>query len=78
MKDSSEKPQDRMSEMFLITLEELAGILHLSPRTLQRKLSAGELPKPIRIGRSIRWQVTAIRKWIQDGCPIMKSSSGGC
>jgi len=78
MNDSSEKPKDRMSEMFLITLEELAGLLHLSPRTLQRKLSAGELPKPIRIGRSIRWQVTTIHKWIQDGCPVMKQSPGGC
>lgn len=43
--------RDMMSEMILITLEELAEILHLSSRTVQRKLSAGELPPPIRIGQ---------------------------
>jgi|CXWL01.1.fsa_nt_gi excisionase family DNA binding protein len=78
MKDSSQKPRDRMSEFVLITLEELAEILHLSSRTLQRKLSAGELPTPIRIGRSIRWQMSTILKWIQDGCPVRKQSPGGC
>lgn len=78
MKDSSQKPRDRMSEFVLITLEELAEVLHLSSRTLQRKLSAGELPTPIRIGRSIRWQLAVIHKWIQDGCPVLKQSPGGC
>ncbi len=78
MKDSSEKLKDRMSEFALITLEELAEILHLSSRTLQRKLSAGELPAPIRIGRSIRWPLAVIHKWIEEGCPVMKRSPGGC
>lgn len=78
MKDSSEKLKDRMSESMTITLEELAELLRLSPRTIQRKLSAGEFPTPIRIGRSVRWQLAVIHKWIEDGCPVMKRSSGGC
>jgi predicted DNA-binding transcriptional regulator AlpA len=43
--------------------------MQVSPRTLWRLLSAGKLPEPIRVGRSVRWRMSDIREWIDSGCP---------
>ncbi|MEI7923672.1 MAG: helix-turn-helix domain-containing protein [Planctomycetota bacterium] len=52
----------------LISASELAEMLHISERTLWRLLSAGQIPKPVRIGRSTRWRANEIRDWIESGC----------
>lgn len=31
--------------------------------------ASGKLPKPVRIGRSVRWRREELRDWIQEGCP---------
>lgn len=38
----------------LLTLEQAAGILAISKRTLERLISGGEFPRPLKIGRSSR------------------------
>ncbi|MBX3412419.1 MAG: helix-turn-helix domain-containing protein [Pirellulales bacterium] len=53
----------------MITVDELATILGLSKRTIWRLLSAGEIPKPIRLGGSTRWVLAEIEAWIAAGCP---------
>ena len=58
----------------LISATELAELLKLSRRTLSRLQSRNALPKPIRLGRSVRWQLDAIRQWIADGCPNLNDS----
>jgi excisionase family DNA binding protein len=37
------------------TPEELADLLQISPRTLRRLISSGDIPQPIRYGRAARW-----------------------
>ena len=56
----------------LINAEALAALLAVSKRTLWRKRSAGELPAPIVIGTTIRWNAEEIEQWIYCGSPPLK------
>jgi len=58
------------SEPLLIPAEELARLLQVSTRTLWRQLSARRIPKPVRIGGSVRWRLEEVRTWIAEGCPL--------
>jgi excisionase family DNA binding protein len=59
----------------LVNTNKVAELLNLSPRTVWRLLSAGKLPKPVRIGRSVRWSLTKLESWIAEGCPALKNGS---
>ena len=48
----------------LLTRKDLADRLQISPRTLSRMVSDQRLPRPILIGRSVRWSETEIESWI--------------
>jgi len=52
----------------LLSAETLAGMLSLSKRTIFRLNSSGRLPKPLRIGGSLRWKSGDILRWIELGC----------
>lgn len=56
----------------LLTADDVAALLNVSERTLWRLLSAGKVPKPVRIGRSTRWRAEDVREWVQKGCPAGK------
>ncbi len=48
----------------LLTVEELAGLLNLSTRTVHRLTKAGTLPC-MRIGVSVRFEPTLIADWLR-------------
>ena len=54
----------------LITARDFARMLAISERTLYRLKSTGELPMPVILGGSVRWRLSVVRDWINDGCPI--------
>ena len=58
------------SEPLLVPAAEVARLLDVSTRTLWRQLSAGQIPKPVRFGGTVRWRIDELRKWIADGCPL--------
>lgn len=58
-----------MNELQLIDAEELARLLKVSTRTLWRLLAKGELPEPLYVGRSTRWRLDSVSRWIEEGCP---------
>jgi predicted DNA-binding transcriptional regulator AlpA len=58
-----------MSEVMMVTAEEVAKMLNVSARTVWRIRSAGALPPPVKLGVCVRWPVDAIRRWIEAGCP---------
>jgi predicted DNA-binding transcriptional regulator AlpA len=60
-------------EPCLIAADALARLLDISTRGLWRLRSAGKLPKPVRLGGSVRWRLDEIRKWISDGCPAVQA-----
>lgn len=53
----------------LLKPDEVAQWLSISPRTLWRKVSKGEIPKPVRVGGSTRWRADVIESWLERGCP---------
>jgi predicted DNA-binding transcriptional regulator AlpA len=48
----------------LIDQRELCGMLRIRPRTLRRKVDAGVVPAPIRIGKKPLWLRTDIESWL--------------
>lgn len=57
----------------LLTLDELAALLKLKPRTVRRHHDAGTIPPAIRIGSTLRWNRAAIEAWIaQGGKPVRR------
>lgn len=56
-----------------ISARELAQLLGISLRQTWRLNSAGNLPTPIRLGGSVRWNRAEIQKWFEAGCPDRKA-----
>ena len=46
--------------------DRLGGV---SLRHIRRLDSAGKIPRPIRLGRSVRWPVQEIKDWMDAGAP---------
>jgi len=52
----------------LIARDDLAAILRVDTRTIDRMRSRGDLPKPdLHVSRSPRWTAARIRAWIEGG-----------
>lgn len=60
----------------LINSKEAAKLLKVSPRTLWRMQTSGEMPAPIRLGRAVRWSAEVLKKWVEAGCPPIEPPSG--
>jgi len=56
----------------LLTVSGLAKQLNLAVRTIHRLHANKRIPKPLRIGGSIRWNPDTIEAWINKGCPKPK------
>ena len=57
----------------LLTTEEAAEYLHLSPRTLERYRVTGEGPKYLKVGRRVFYRRGDLDRWL-DSC-IRRSTS---
>lgn len=62
-----QKPPD--DEGLLIDMKAAAKLLDLSERTVWGMANSGRMPKPIRIGRAVRWSYEELRAWVNAGCP---------
>ena len=50
----------------LMTVAQLAALLHVDLRCLRRMVRAGEVPAPITIGeRTLRWRRKSIETWLR-------------
>ena len=61
----SETPQ-------LIDIHQLSKIISRSIPAIRRDLAENKIPQGVRIGRSRRWLLSDVAKWITDGCPVPK------
>lgn len=52
-----------------LSASDLADQLGVSLRHIRRMDSAGKLPKPIKLGASVRWPVAEIKQWLAAGAP---------
>lgn len=56
----------------LVDAEGAGQVMGVSGRTWRRWDSAGNVPRPIRIGRRVRWHIAELRAWVQASCPPRK------
>jgi predicted DNA-binding transcriptional regulator AlpA len=56
-------------EPLLLTAAEAAALCGKSSRTWRTWHSAGWIPRPMRIGRSLLWRRDELTAWIAAGCP---------
>lgn len=57
-----------MDDKLLVTTGELARMLGCSKRHVSNMVRRGAMPRPVRLGRAIRWRREEIECWIADGC----------
>ena len=63
---------DPTGERMLVGIDNLSWCMDTSPTTIRRWSERGEMPPPIKIGTLVRWDVRAIRQWIEGGCEPLR------
>ena len=58
-----------MANKRLGTIKDVAARLDVSDRAIWKWNATGRLPKPIRLGRSVRWDLDELDAWIDAACP---------
>ena len=61
------KPPENLG--LLLTYKEAGKLLKVSDRTVWTMSHEGKMPKPIRIGQSVRFCYEELRAWANAGCP---------
>ena len=52
-----------------LSTAESAAALGASIRLIQRMNASGRLPRPMRVGRAVRWSVAELHAWMAAGSP---------
>lgn len=61
---------DTRGGSILLTIDEVAAKLRVSPGTVRNMRRDGRIPQPIELsGNHIRWSAKVIDTWIEAGCP---------
>lgn len=58
-----------MEEKMVLSTKELARLLDVSVRHVAEMDKKGLLPRPVRLGKSVRFIQVEIGAWIRSGCP---------
>ncbi len=69
------KPAEPASE--LLDVNAVAALLGASSRTVRRLADCGKMPRPVSLGRIVRWQRSVVEEWISQGCPRTERRGGG-
>lgn len=56
-------------ERMALAAAEVAGLLGVSLRHLRALDASGRLPRPVRLGRAVRWNRAELAAWLDAGCP---------
>lgn len=70
------KPREKQADSREFLALDAAGLaqgLGVSVRHIRRLNAAGKLPRPVRLGRLVRWAADEIRDWLAAGCPDRQS-----
>jgi predicted DNA-binding transcriptional regulator AlpA len=62
--------------MVLLKDAEVSRRLGVSRRQVWKLLKSGVLPRPVKIGGSVRWVERHITWWIEEGCPAGWTAPG--
>lgn len=61
----------------LLDVQQVADLLGVSGRHVYRLADSGRMPRPLRLGGSVRWNIAEIQKWIAEGCPAVSQAKWG-
>ena len=53
----------------LLTTSDMCAVLRIGSRTLRRMCLRGDVPKPLHVGRLLRWDSDAVQEWLASGAP---------
>jgi len=53
----------------LLTAADVAGLLAITVRHVRALDASGRLPRPIRLGRAVRWRRDELLRWLDAGAP---------
>lgn len=62
--ETQESPSVRLG-----SVAEVARRLSVSTRWVWKALAAGQMIQPIRLGRSVRFDLNELNRWVDAGCP---------
>lgn len=65
----TEAPTSAETKSELLDVNAVAALIGASSRTVRRLADWGRMPRPISLGRMVRWQRGVIEEWIREGCP---------
>ena len=57
------------NEQLALTANDVARLLGISRAHVFRLQNSGRLPKPIRLGRAVRWPRANLEAWLEAGAP---------
>lgn len=57
------------SERLALPAAAVAKLLDISERHLWTLHSTGRIPRPLRLGRAVRWSADELRAWLAAGAP---------
>lgn len=56
-------------QQLLVTAAQAARMLGISERHFYKLHSSGRVPRPIRLGRTVRWRAAEFEQWLEAGAP---------
>ena len=65
-----------MDSAKLLTVRDVARLLSVSTRQVWRLREHGQLPRPVRLGGSVRWRAEELCDWLDAGAPLEARPSG--
>jgi predicted DNA-binding transcriptional regulator AlpA len=67
-------PKEQEKENLLLDTRQVAKLLKFSERTVWTYSHSGQMPRPIKIGSSVRWSAIELRRWVEAGCPAQEDA----
>lgn len=66
----------REGQPLLLSVRQVAGLVGCGPQHIRRLSDVGRMPRPMKVGRLVRWRRAEIKAWIADGCkPVNKGGA---
>jgi excisionase family DNA binding protein len=58
-------------------VDDIATLLKASSCHVRRLADAGAMPRPLHVGRLVRWRKADVDQWLAAGCPSCRPAKGG-
>lgn len=69
MAEQKQEQVNQTQQPLAVSARELSAMLGVSLRQIWRLNSTGKLPKPVRLGGSVKWRRDEIIAWLSENCP---------